>query len=110
MIPLSDLVPGVRSTDDNLVLEVQSATRPRVWHRVDLAAFSGFGACSCQAYQFGIQKRVRKARIPLAVLECPHLPQARRYLAILVAQRLIQQRAQNPDPKMTRREWESPGF
>lgn len=109
MIAIADLVPGVRATSDNLVFEVQSASRPRIWHRVDLAATSGFGGCSCERYTMTLQKRVRKAAIPTAALECGHIREARRYLAIQVAQAMIRLRLNNPDPRMSRRDWENPG-
>lgn len=112
MILLAELVPGVRPTGESLVFEVQSASRPRLWHRVDFAAYSGFGACSCERFTRTLSRKIRKmAPAPPGLREeCPHLPRARRYLAILVAQRIIQQRSRQPDPKMSRSEWENPGF
>jgi hypothetical protein len=53
-------------------------------------------------------KKIRKATYPGAVLECPHIRAARRYLAIAVAQRLIQMRSGQKDPKLTRYEWGLP--
>ena len=109
MISLCQLVPGVRPTGDNCVFDVQSDSRPGVWHRVDLAAYSGFGACSCQHFQFFLCKRINTKPVP-DWKECKHITAARRYLAIAVAQRLIQMRSGQTDPKMTRREWEAPSF
>lgn len=108
MIPLADLVPGVRPTGDNLVFEVQSASRRRIWHRVDFAAFSGFGNCSCERASLGQARALRGAKVPLLELECQHIKAARRFLAILVAQQIIQTRSGNPNPKMTRRDWAAP--
>lgn len=108
MIPLADLAPGVRDTDDSLIVEVQSTSRPRVWHRVDLSAYSGFGHCMCEVFQLRLNGHVRQAPVPREAMECRHIRKARRYLALAVAQRIIQQRAQNPNPKLTRRERANP--
>jgi hypothetical protein len=109
VIPLSQLVPGVRPSEENLVFFVQSDSRPRIWHQVDLAAFSGFGGCQCEYFQFILQKLI-KTKPPADWRECWHLAAARKYLAIEVAQQLIRQRSQSENPKMTRREWEAPPF
>lgn len=112
MIPLSELAPGVRQTGDCLVFEVQSESRPRLWHRVDLAAYSGFGACSCESFMKSLNARIRRLwpTIPGPRLECPHLFKSRRFLAILVAQEVIRKRVGHQNPIMTRRQWENPGF
>lgn len=110
MIPLSQLVPGVRQTEDNLVFLVQSNSRPNVWHRVDLACYSGHGACQCEVFQFSLNKKIKSAPIPTEKHECPHITAARRYLAFAVAQRLIQMRSGQDNPTMTRREWGAVGF
>lgn len=107
MIPISQLVPGVRSTGDNLVFEVQSDSRPSLWHRIDLGSYSGFGACTCEHFQFFLNKKIKAAPVPVEKYECPHIRAARRYLAIAVAQRLIQMRSGQDDPKITRLEWAS---
>lgn len=108
MIPLSNLVPGVRATGDNLVFEVQSRSRPRIWHRVDFAAISGFGQCSCERSSLGLARAVRNAKELTPAMECNHLTRARRFLAMMVAQRIIQSRSGQANPVMTRREWSTP--
>jgi hypothetical protein len=109
LIALALLVPGVRPTGENLVFSVESDSRPGIHHRVDLAAFSGFGACQCEEFQFKHQKRI-KTKPVTDWRECKHIAAARRFLAIAVAQRLIQQRSQQENPKMTRSNWENPPF
>lgn len=110
MIPLSHLVPGVRATGDNLVFQVQSDSRPSIWHRVDLAAFSGLGSCSCEIFQFVIQPAIMRCKNTRRMLAyfCRHVSAAQRYLAISIAQDAIRQRLKDPDPKMSRKEWASP--
>lgn len=108
MIPIAELVPGVRPTGDSLVFEVQSSTRPSIWHRVDFAAISGFGQCSCERSAMGLARQIRASRMPLPEMECRHVTRARRYLAILVAQRIIQSRSGQENPTMSRRDWMAP--
>lgn len=110
MISISQLVPNVRATGDNLVFEVQSSSRPSVWHRVDLACYSGHGACQCEHFQFFLNKKIKSSEVPTERQECPHIAGARRYLAIAVAQRLIQMRSGQENPTMTRSEWGNVGF
>lgn len=110
MISLSQLVPGVRPTSDFLVFEVQSESRPSLWHRVDFACYSGWGACSCENFQFQIDGRIKKSTSPTEKMQCPHMHDARRYLAIMVAQGAIKQRAGESNPVMSRKEWGNTPF
>jgi hypothetical protein len=105
MIPLTDLAPGVHPTEDNLVFLVDSNSRPGVGHRVDLATYSGHGSCGCERFMFFMGKKIQNCNVPTAEMECSHLTAARRYLAIAVAQRLIQMRSGQDNPTMTRKEW-----
>ena len=110
MIALSQLVPGVKPTDDLLVYLVQSDSRPSLWHRVDMACYSGFGGCSCESFQFSLEGKIKRSPYPEPKHECPHIDAARRYLAIMVAQGAIAKRSGEDDPKMSRKEWSNPGF
>lgn len=110
MIPLDQLVPGVRSTGESLVFEVQSDSRPSIWHRVDLAAYSGHGRCECERFTCCLGPRIKRVAVPDARHECHHIRSARRYLAIAVAQHIIRQRTGQPNIKMPRDEWAHPAF
>jgi len=110
LIPISQLVPGVKATEDNLVFLVQSESNPSAWHRVDLACYSGFGVCACQRFHFFFNKKIKGAPVPTEKMECKHITQARRYLAFVVAQRLIQMKTGQENPTMTRSEWANPGM
>ena len=90
------------------MFDVASESQPG-HYRVDLAAFSGFGACTCLHWSCRLVPRL-KSKPPLEWRECKHIAAARRFLAIAVAQRIIQQRSRQENPKMTRRQWAEPPF
>lgn len=92
LLPLEKLCPGVKPTVDALVYEVKSSSRP-MDHRVDLAAWSGYGACDCEHFTCKLGPAFReKILFPNEEIECQHIRKARRYLAIEIAQATIKAR------------------
>lgn len=90
---LSQLVDGVQPVPgESLVYLVQSKSRPSVIHRVDLGCYCGTGRCGCEHFATKLNPKIRDGAMPAPYLECRHIRKARRYLAIEVAQRIIEQK------------------
>lgn len=90
MIPVRLLCPGVRPVEgEPLVYLVQSATRKEIWHRVDFAAWNGYGECGCESFQIKKAPLLREGIFPNPALECLHIKRARRFLAIEFIQKVI---------------------
>lgn len=93
LLPLDKLCPGVEATADALVYLVLSGSRPGLKHQVDLAAWSGYGACSCEQFAFKLGPAFReKILFPHEEVECPHIKAARRRWAMECAQNVIKER------------------
>jgi hypothetical protein len=75
--------------DHVLRFRFESDTRPEIAHVVDLAAFGGFGECSCEDYQYRILLVVLKSGTA-GVARCKHLVAAREHLAEQVISRIIE--------------------
>lgn len=54
--------------------------------------WGGFGACSCERFEFKINPLLKGGVVPTEDMECRHLRAARRYLAIEAAQGIIGKR------------------
>lgn len=89
MLTIRQLCPEVKKHADCLVYEVGSDSRPGHWHRVDLSMWSGFGACSCEHFEFKINPLLKGGIVPTQEMECRHIRAARRYLAIEATQGII---------------------
>lgn len=94
---VSELCPGVIPTEDSLVYEVQSGSRKTVHHRVDMTAYHGFGSCSCERFTIAFNPMLRAGTKPTVEYECKHIAKVRRYQAIEMAQRIIENRTAQAD-------------
>lgn len=100
---LSQLVDGVEPVPgESLVYLVKSHSRPDVIHRVDLGCYCGAGRCGCEHFATKINPKLRDGTKPAPYLECRHIRKARRYLAIEVAQRIIEQKLKATNENMTK--------
>ncbi len=90
---VSQLVPLVAPVPhETLRYLVASRTRRGRRWLVDLGAYCGHGRCMCEHFSTKINPFLRSGEQPDEYLECWHITQARRYLAIEVAQTIIAQR------------------
>lgn len=64
------------SPDGALEWIVTSSSRPEIEHRVDLAAFSGVGRCSCEHFEFRIAPDLRVGS-RIGAHRCSHILVAR---------------------------------
>lgn len=93
MIPLRRLCPGVEPDPyEFLVYLVKSHTRSSIVHRVDFAAWDGFGDCGCEHFSIKVRPALQNGVIPDQSMECNHITRARRALALEVAQGTIERR------------------
>lgn len=70
---------------------VTSASRPEIRHVVELCAYNGFGACSCEHFQFRIAPHLNAGRVGLK--RCAHIIEARNTFTDMVIEKLrLQQR------------------
>ncbi len=68
---------------------VESRTRNGRRWLVDLGAYYGHGKCCCEFFSTKLNPRLREGITPNEDLECWHIKQARRYLAVEIAQAII---------------------
>lgn len=61
--------------DGPLMWRVTSASRHGIEHLVDLGSWNGFGACSCEAFQFNQAAKLRHGEHPGS--RCKHILRAR---------------------------------
>jgi hypothetical protein len=79
-LPLNELVPGVEKLEgENLVYLVQSLSRLRIKHRVDLSLYGGQGGCGCERFEMKIGPALERGATPTPRLECRHIQMAKRH-------------------------------
>lgn len=61
---------------------VQSSSRLRLWHRVDMLENRGNGWCGCEHFGMRIQPLLDRGEKPALWLECRHLQAVRHYSAV----------------------------
>src|SRR5438105_6311902 len=97
-ITLRTMCPGVCPLgSDSLCYHVQSDHDPQVKYVVDLSAWHGAGACTCLNFQMKLQPFLKAHQVPTARYACKHLRRVHRYLAIEVAQKILNQRQKQAD-------------
>lgn len=61
---------------------VQSSSRLRLWHRVDMLENKGNGWCGCEHFGMRIQPLLDRGEKPAIGLECRHLRAVRHYSSV----------------------------
>jgi hypothetical protein len=59
-------------------------------HIVDLKAFRGSGACSCEAFEFKMRPALEDGAEPSAHLRCLHIRAARWYFADTIIREIVE--------------------
>ena len=102
-IPASELVAGVRDTQDFLVYVVASDTVAGREYRVDMQKFCGNGECTCARFcksknvdvngtMMTMRQALRAGAKPNEKLECRHIKRVRRYQSFVINNRIIEDR------------------
>ena len=78
----------IHTHDHVLRFRFESDTRKEIAHVVDLAAFEGFGECSCEDFQYRVMPAIVRDGIGYAGRRCKHLLAAREHLAQQVIDRI----------------------
>jgi hypothetical protein len=63
---------------------VQSRSRERVEHLVDLEAYGGNGRCECEHFQFTLERKLKDGAKASDETRCHHIQEARAELADLL--------------------------
>ena len=71
------MAANVRPTGERWVCYVQSRSRPKQWHRVDLEEYNGNGWCGCEAFEFNFWKALEAGAERNPELQCYHIEQAK---------------------------------
>lgn len=82
-----------RCGDNALHWKVTSRTRPEIEHQVDLAAFNGIGACSCEHFQIRIAPELRAGNRK-GSRRCGHILTARNAFTDAMVQTLVRMHAE----------------
>lgn len=69
---------------------VQSRSRTKIVHLVDLTGFDGNGECSCERFAFSMGPNLVKGITPGLRTECAHITLAKRYLAAQVIRQTLE--------------------
>jgi hypothetical protein len=88
----TEMVPGVRATEEFLVFEVDSDINPERVYRVDLSLWWGLGKCSCEDFCCRVEPRLAEGKFS-GRTTCKHLDRVHRLLAIGMAQGAIERRS-----------------
>lgn len=73
--------------DHVLRFRFESDTRKEIAHVVDLAAWNGFGECSCEDFQYRVLPLLHRGE---AATRCKHLVAAREHLLGMVISRIME--------------------
>ena len=89
---LQEMCPGVEAIPGEALRYFVKSASSKAKYLVDLSAYHGHGRCSCEHFFCRLNPSLRGGARPLPYLDCKHLRKARRYLAIEVAQTIIESR------------------
>ncbi len=88
----AELVPEVHPVQgEPLVFNVDSESRPRMQHRVDMSMYRGNGWCGCEKFVFkGMQARMERGEDPHRRSQCHHIRKVREYQSYVLTEITLQ--------------------
>jgi hypothetical protein len=87
---------SVRVFDSSLRFMVESHSRVKVEHLVELDAYGGNGRCACEHFQFRLEPQLRSGEVvPSNATRCHHIIEARDYFTDHVMELIKVQQKEN---------------